>query len=251
VKKFFLLLLLLLPCTALAAIEYRVDTNYGRDTRPIKSVETNKTIGRIAVGAKCGALSYSTFFGRYRYHVVSNADGVTGAAVCVAVEVENPYLQYAPGRIETEDFTSANDSSPNDNKGGLYRNDFGVDIENKTGDANGANVGYTSSGEWLEYDVVVNQTALYQVTARYARVEVASTPINLSVTVDGVQVYISAGVLPATGAWDAWAIEDAGLLFLPVGRYTLRLNIDNGYINLDWMKLTPVEWVVIEVMGLS
>ena len=246
--KYFIILLSLVCFSANA--EYRVSSNFLFETRPLKDADTRENIGRVSVGRLCGDFVYSTLGGFYKYHMVTNDTGISGAAICEEFEVTNPYLESIPGRVEFENFTLAKDQD-SENRGGEYRNDFGVDIENKTGDENGANIGWTDSGEWLEYDVVVNQTALYQVTARYARVEVASTPINLSVTVDGVQVYISAGVLPATGAWDAWAIEDAGLLFLPVGRYTLRLNIDNGYINLDWMKLTPVEWVVIEVMGLS
>ena len=250
-KKLFLLLLLLMPLTALADIEYRVDTNYGRETRPMKSIETNKTIGRIAVGSKCAELSYATFFGRYQYHIVINELGVTGAAVCVAIEIENPYLQQVPGRIEFENYTAANDSTPESNRGELHRDDFGVDIENKTGTPDGFNVGWTRAGEWLEYEVIVNDTALYQVTARYARVAQANPHVNLSFSVDGVQVYVSSGTITATGAWDVWEIEDAGLIFLPAGRYTLRLNIDNGPINLDWFEIIPVDFITIEVMGIS
>jgi len=62
---------------------------------------------------------------------------------------------------------------------------------------------------------------------------------------------VSSGTITATGAWDVWEIEDAGLIFLPAGRYTLRLNIDNGPINLDWFEIIPVDFITIEVMGIS
>jgi len=217
----------------------------------MKSIETKKTIGRIAVGAKCAEFSYATFFGRYQYHLVINETGLTGAAVCVAIEIENPYLQQVPGRIEFENYTAANDSTPESNRGGLYRDDAGVDVENKTGTPDGFNIGWTQAGEWLEYEVVVNDTALYQVTARYARVAQANPRVNLSFSIDGVKVYVSSGIISATGAWDVWSIDHPGLLFLPAGRYTFRLNIDNGSINLDWFELIRVDFITIAVIGIS
>jgi len=242
----------LLLFSTLALSNTVVAPNRSFETRPLISVISGRAIARAIVGDECGDFSHATGLnGRFRYHEYTNADGISGHVICVESEMAPLYLQLVPGRIEFEDYTTANDSTPESNRGGLYRDDFGVDIQNLTGDTGGFNVGWTQAGEWLEYEVVVNDTALYQVTARYARVEQPNAPVNLSFSVDGVQVYVSSGIIPSTGAWDVWAIEDAGLIFLPAGRYTLRLDIDNGAINLDWFELTPVRWVTIEVMGIS
>jgi len=251
VKKFFLLLLLLLPCTALAAIEYRVDTNYGRDTRPMKSIETKKTIGRIAVGAKCAEFSYATFFGRYQYHIVINDLGVTGASVCVAIETENPYLQQVPGRIEFENYTAANDSTPESNRGELYRDAFGVDIENKTGDVDGANVGWIVAGESLTYDINVGALGYYLVRVRYAR-EDHKNPIDIAVFVDRVKVLNVGNELKPTGGWDVWDIYNVGGMLLAEGRHEIRIDIISGHVNLDWFDMIDDNGLItIRVMAIS
>jgi len=223
-----------------------VAPNRSFETRPLISVISGRAIARAIVGDECGDFSHTTGLnGRFRYHEYTNSDGISGHVICVESEMAPPYLQLAPGRIEFEDYTLANDRSPDNNRGGLYRDDYGVDIENRTGNSNGFNVGWTQSGEWLEYNVVVNNTALYQVTARYASVR----PVNLSFSVDGVRVHTLTPLL--TGGWSTWVVIDVGLIFLPAGRYTFRLTVDSGSINLDWFELSRDGFLTINVSGIS
>lgn len=69
-----------------------------------------------------------------------------------------------PAKIEAEDFTDYSDTTSN-NIGGQYRS-TGVDIQ-ATGDSGGGfNIGWVASGEWLEYEINVNNSGSYQVDSR-------------------------------------------------------------------------------------
>jgi len=246
--KYFIILLSLVCFSANA--EYRVSSNFLFETRPLKDADTRENIGRVSVGRLCGDFVYSTLGGFYKYHMVTNDTGISGAAICEEFEVTNPYLESIPGRVEFENFTLAKDQD-SENRGGEYRNDFGVDIENKTGDENGANIGWTDSGEWLEYEINTTETSLFYVTARYAR---ASTPslVSIAILVDGVQVETLNGVnnLPVTGNWSDWRVYQVGQIFLNRGNHTVRVVINSGHINFDWLEFAPAR-VTIKVMAIS
>lgn len=44
--------------------------------------------------------------------------------------------------------------------------------------------------------------------------------------------------IPSQGDWETYSEVDAGELELAAGKQTLRLTIDNDYINVDWIKFT-------------
>ena len=128
----------------------------------------------------------------------------TGAAP-VAPEERAPYLgspAVFPGKIEAENYDLggagvAYYDEDAENKGGVYRTD-GVD---STGDAQtGYQVGWTVSGEWLEYTVDVTIAQRYQWDAR-----VASGGDNASfrLLLDGVDISGLAEV-PNTSSWETF-----------------------------------------------
>lgn len=160
----------------------------------------------------------------------------TGAAP-VAPEERAPYLgspAVFPGKIEAENYDLggagvAYYDEDAENKGGVYRTD-GVDI---TGDAQtGYQVGWTVTGEWLEYTVDVTVAQRYQWDAR-----VASGGDNASfrLLLDGVDITGLAEV-PNTGSWETFTSIKGNTPLLSKGKHVLRLLVEGSYFNIDWIE---------------
>jgi endoglucanase len=120
------------------------------------------------------------------------------------------------------------------NKGGSYRND-GVDIEpNQDAVTNGYSVGWTETGEWLQYTLNVEEKGLYTVKFRTAG---ATANGKLSIRVNGQKATASIA-LPNTGGnqnWQTTAVKD---VLLQKGSNTFRVNIDKGGFNFNYMEFT-------------
>ena len=90
-----------------------------------------------------------------------------GICLCTTVAVTGQVVRPLPvtGRIEAENYdlngpgVSYYDDGL-DNAGHVYRSDD-VDLEPTTDLGGGYNVGWTGPGEWLNYTLNVQQTAVY------------------------------------------------------------------------------------------
>ena len=143
-----------------------------------------------------------------------------------------------PGLIEAENYdvggqgVAYNDTTSG-NAGNLYRNDD-VDIWTTT-DTTGPShmVGSTPNGEWLEYTVNVAQAGTYTLNIR------ATTAANnkqLRVLMNGVDV-TGAIAVPNTGGWQNWQTISR-TVNLSAGQQVLRLQIDTGSVNINWLSVT-------------
>jgi hypothetical protein len=141
-------------------------------------------------------------------------------------------LQLIPGKIEIENFDNGgqgnayNDSDvPND--GGEYRLTESVDIQT-TGDTGGGyNVGWTATGEWMEYIVNVQQSGNYAITLRAAAVSTA----NVHVEIDGIKIGNSFSI-PITPSYQTYVdVPITGSLVQ--GTHILRVFEEAGGINLN------------------
>src|SRR6188768_881998 len=101
------------------------------------------------------------------------------------------YVDVTPGtvtlpqRIEAENYQRAFESTPTANSGtGCNRGD-GVDMGSTSDNAGGCLIGWATANEWLEYDVTVPQSGLFDVTARVAAAVAGRT---LQINVDGVSI---------------------------------------------------------------
>jgi hypothetical protein len=142
-------------------------------------------------------------------------------------------------RIEAEDFdiggpgiTYADTNSQN--LGGQYRPSEGVDIESTADTGGGYNIGWTNTGEWLEYTIWVQEPGFYSLRLRHAGIAPASVQIDsygrdITGTWD----------LPNTGGYQTWATASRQV-FLDFGLQRLRLNITGGAPNVNWIELAPV-----------
>jgi hypothetical protein len=143
-----------------------------------------------------------------------------------------------PGTIQAEDYDTGGEGvayhdTTAGNTGGQYRND-GVDIQATSDAAGGFNVGWSAPGEWLEYTVSVASAGTYAVNLRVASESAGGTA---HVEIDGQNVTGTIS-FAATGGWQSWTTVTRGGVALSSGTHVLRLALDSGAFNVNWISLT-------------
>lgn len=155
---------------------------------------------------------------------------------------QSPYGGTAwalPGVIEAENYdlggsgVAYNDTTTG-NAGNIYRND-NVDLWSTT-DTTGPSfmVGATPTGEWLEYTVNVAAAGTYTLNIR------ATTGANnkqVRILMNGTDV-TGAVAIPNTGGWQNWQTISRAVN-LNAGQQVLRLQVDAGSVNINWISVTP------------
>jgi hypothetical protein len=100
----------------------------------------------------------------------------------------------------------------------------------------GYGVGYTMAGEWFSYSLDVTCQGQYSVVARAATGNSSIT--RFSVSAENVSGSVAVDV-PSTGSWNTYTeVEGSGTLNLSPGKNVIKVNIDQSYVNVDWIKLT-------------
>lgn len=131
-------------------------------------------------------------------------------------------IQQVPGTIQAESF---------------YVNN-GLSLETTTDTGGGQNIGYTNTGDYLDYLVNISQTTNYKIEYRYAG---SSTTGQLSLQLINADTQtIETVSLPSTGGWQTWQTKQTNAT-LPAGRYYLRLYVAAPEFNLNWVRFTAVE----------
>jgi hypothetical protein len=145
-----------------------------------------------------------------------------------------------PGTIQCEEYdfggegNAYHDDSSKDGDTG-FRPEDNVDVEPATDAGDGYNVGWTQSGEWLEYTVDV-ESGLYQIEYR-----TASDPGGgvLRVLLDGSE--LCTFNVPATGGWqDYVTLRQSGIWIDGGEDLVLRLEIVEGNQNLNWIRFSKM-----------
>ncbi|MEM7368381.1 MAG: carbohydrate-binding protein [Bacteroidota bacterium] len=115
------------------------------------------------------------------------------------------------------------------NNGWIYRND-GVDIEASSDpNSNGFNVGWTAEGEWMQYDIEVANSAVYEIRARLAT---NGFDGSFHFSADGADI-TSRRYVPNTGGWQSWQdiiIQD--VVLTPEDK-KLRFHSDGRDVNIS------------------
>lgn len=137
-----------------------------------------------------------------------------------------------PARLEAEAFTAFNDSDPQ-NRGNAGP-DTAVDVQPCSDQQGcGFNVGWTSSGEWLEYEINVDNPGEYTADLRLASTQ---TGRQMSIDVDG-QNRTGNFTVDNTGNWQNYYTETVDLGNLSSGTHTVRVNFEDGLVNFNWFDL--------------
>jgi len=171
---------------------------------------------------------------------ISNSNGsVFSDTVDLSMVVRSPYkgVIAIPGVIEAENFDEGTNGytyfdADAANTGTKYRT-TGVDIE-ASEETDGFQVGWTATGEWLEYTVRVDSAGEYSL-----RLYAASTTSGGALKVDfgysgSVTYYVN-----STGSWTKRAIFK-NKMNLQQGEQIVRLNIANGIsFNIDKLEVIP------------
>ena len=149
-----------------------------------------------------------------------------------------------PGILQFENFDGGgegftfHDSDTKDEGGTRYRTDNGgVDIVTGNG---GYAIGYTSSGEWLEYTVNILEDGYYQYDATVSS-GVGNSSFSMSLSDGGVlQTLIDPVTVPSIqSSWDRYSVVTGRCAIrLPEGKHTLRMLITGSSCNLDKIQFT-------------
>jgi len=122
------------------------------------------------------------------------------------------------------------------NNGWAYRND-GVDIQASSDTdalSNRYNVGWTQDGEWLQYTLDVDSSAVYDIIIRYAASNSAS---KIILNVNGSNITGST-TLSSTGGTQTWANKTISDVVLYKGKQKLKVIFEKGGANLGYLNLS-------------
>jgi endoglucanase len=115
------------------------------------------------------------------------------------------------------------------NNGWIYRNDA-VDLErtSDTVNTNGLNVGWIDSDEWMQYEVEVTESGVYDIEVRVAS---GGSGGRFHLSMDGAQVTPST-FAPPTGGWQNWQTVIIPDVILSANDKKLRFYADQAGYNL-------------------
>ena len=200
--------------------------------------------------------------GRYEIRAIATDNKGRTSENKVTIRINPPQTPYGgmphkiPGTIQLEEFdhggngfayyddTHGSQVSPVVN----FRTDEDVDIEVCSDTGGGYNVGWATSGEWLEYTVNVEAAGTYDLELR-----VACNGAGRAVTVamDGTSTASNVSI-PNTGGWQAWQTVHIKDIELNAGIQTLRLTIgDIDYVNLNYLIFKDVDVSIPPEVSLS
>jgi endoglucanase len=119
------------------------------------------------------------------------------------------------------------------NSGKAYRND-GVDIEpcSDTQNSNGFDVGWTASGEWMQYTVNIDSTAVYKLLLRYAG-QNSDAIMHFSIDNFDISGHLQ---LKSTGGWQKWRTDTFDNIVLGRGTHAIKLHTDVSGCNLSYFR---------------
>ncbi len=173
--------------------------------------------------------------------VATMADG-SEMEVEAKINVNVPQTPYGgkavvlPETIEAENYDEGGNGfayfdSDDKNEGKEYRND-GVDVvDNKNG---GYAVGYTNSGEWLEYTVEVLKDAEFGIEGSASN---GSSNFEFDVLCDGKKLTTLSG--SKTADWDTYtAVASKSKVSLTKGKHVIKVLFNTDYTNLDFLTFT-------------
>ena len=192
--------------------------------------------------------------GKYNLKAVVYADDGTTYERLSGFTAYNPRKPHKtielPGTIQAEDFDEGprgiayQDSDNNaEGDGNSYRSDgTGVDIVTGNG---GYAIGYTSSGEWLEYTLNVKEAGVYTYTA-YVSSGTTGSSFSLSLNDnDNLTDLTGTIAVPQTGSndWGTYTtITGRFKVSLNEGRQIIRLNITGSSCNIDKIVLNRIDY---------
>jgi len=166
--------------------------------------------------------------------VADNVDECPDTATGKAVDQKGCEIivQVVDITIQAEDYTDYFDTTPADEGGANSRN-TPVDIEVTTDAGGGFSVGYTETGEWLEYAVTLTP-GIYTINTRVAS-ESGGGQYTLSINGNN----IGSDSVSGTGGWQTYITQNVNSFTITDGSepQTLRLDVNSGSFNINWLQI--------------
>lgn len=192
--------------------------------------------------------------GAYKFTMLAlnSADSLIFERSCTvkACEPAKPFKNTPialPGKLEAEDFDEGentiaySDSDPDNNHGysenkTFYRDTVGIDIDKNDGD--GYVVGWTNTGEWMQYTVKVDAEQLMLWTAR---VSSGTTGSAFSIRMGDTDLTGKINVpQTASNSWGTYTeITGRTKVAMPAGTYNIRIQIEGSSCNIDYVNFAP------------
>ena len=157
-----------------------------------------------------------------------------------------------PGTLQTEYYDKGGEGAAyhdNDaqNQGDAnYRASEGVDIVNGNG---GRALGYTSTGEWVEYTIDVQEAGNYSFKATVSS-GVNNSGFSINLNKNGKITKLADIKVPQTGSnsWDTYRVVE-GTLSQPLeaGEQILRIVITGSNCNIDKIKFSNTATGIIDI----
>ncbi|MBK8808270.1 MAG: cellulase family glycosylhydrolase [Bacteroidales bacterium] len=178
-----------------------------------------------------------TAIGQY-YVVATNEIGsiqsVTSTVLLGYQKAYKDMVNFIPGIVEAENYDEGGEGiayydASLGNAGNKYRTD-NVDIEATTDISAGFNLGWTDTGDWLEYSINAKGAGDYSIELRVAANGAAG---SFRLLLDG-EVIVPITSVASTGGWQTWitlALPDK--VTIAEGNHILRLEIVSGGFNLN------------------
>ncbi len=153
---------------------------------------------------------------------ISNTDGQILEEVSdLMVRNTLPVHVQLPALIEAEDFDFNN----------------GLELENTTDIGGGQNIGYTDAGDYLDYNIYIEQDGWYQFDVRVAA-ENNTGVIRFQQFNKSEELLNEVAVdIPITGGWQTWETVTAKMILNP-GNSTLRLYVADAGFNVNWFRVS-------------
>jgi endoglucanase len=130
-----------------------------------------------------------------------------------------------------------------------YQEGLVLEVTSDTG--GGYNFGYTSSGDFADYRIAINETADFNLSVRVASTN-SNGVLRFILIDDFYQVQanrvISQFNIPNTGGWQKWT-SISKTVSLPKGFYKLRLYIVSPEFNVNWFRFELNDVTGIEDEG--
>ena len=138
----------------------------------------------------------------------------------LVVENNLATIHKIPGRVEAEEF--------------FFQS--GIQLESTSDIGGGQNIGFLDRGDYLDYEIDVNETGIYLADFRTAALSEVGG-ISLSLLDEGQATTLLESDFQATGDWQTWSTTSRQVR-LPEGRHVMRLTITDPLFNLNWVEFS-------------
>jgi GH35 family endo-1,4-beta-xylanase len=164
-----------------------------------------------------------------------NTTGLNGSAPDTVPQVPYSNSIAIPGTLEAENYdvggqTQSYYDSDVANQGGEYRQDR-VDV---VGTGDGYAVGYTATGEWLEYTVHVAEDGIYNYEVIAAS---GADGSSFKLLIEDQEIADMIEVANG-GDWDSYSSITGSTRTLSAGSHILKIAITGDYVNIDKVIFT-------------